>query len=380
MTPSTDAMIPQPVCSTATKRSPQMSKPQSSNHKIAAVDLFCGAGGLTHGLVKAGISVVAGIDLDPACEFPFEANNKSKFILRDVAEVTKADLLNVYPKSATRILVGCAPCQPFSRYSQAVVRTGDQKWAMLEQFARLITDIQPAVISMENVPELARHDVFRNFVQRLKDCGYHVSSNNVFCPDYGVPQHRTRLVLFASLSGAVALIPPTHRPDNYRTVKQAISKLSALSPGEIDAEDCLHRVSHLSDLNLRRIRASKQGGCWRDWPPQLVAKCHQKKSGETFPSVYGRMEWDSPAPTITTQFFGYGNGRFGHPEQDRAISLREGAILQSFPRKYRFCRKSADVSFATLGRLIGNAVPVRLGEIIGKTILHHIAESNGKKN
>lgn len=354
-----------------------MTKFRPTNSKIAAVDLFCGAGGLTHGLIKAGISVVAGIDIDPACQFPFEANNKSKFVLRDVGNVIKDDLLGMYPPTSTRILVGCAPCQPFSRYSQAVVRTGDQKWAMLEQFARLVTEVHPTVISMENVPELARHEVFLKFVKHLKHDGYHVSFSNVFCPDFGIAQHRTRLVLFASLTGPITLIPSTHRPSQYRTVKQAISTLPTLSPGEIDGTDSLHRASHLSDLNLRRIRVSKPGGCWRDWPPQLVAKCHQKKSGETFPSVYGRMEWDRPAPTITTQFFGYGNGRFGHPEQDRAISLREGAILQSFPRKYRFCQKDAAVSFATLGRLIGNAVPVRLGEVIGKSILKHIAEPNG---
>ncbi len=353
-----------------------MPKSQPINRNLAAVDLFCGAGGLTHGLIKAGIPVVAGIDLDPECRFPFEANNRSKFLLRDVASLKNKELLGEYPKSAMRILVGCAPCQPFSRYSQAVDRTRDQKWGLLEQFSRLVSESNPTVVSMENVPELARHDVFRKFVQRLEASQYHVSYSNVFCPDYGIPQHRTRLVLFASLSGPVSLLPPTHRPDQFQTVKQAIAKLPALTRGEVDEKDPLHRACRLSDLNLQRIRASSPGGCWRDWPVQLVAKCHQQESGKTYPSVYGRMEWDSPAPTITTQFFGFGNGRFGHPEQDRAISLREGAILQSFPRKYRFCPKSAEVSFATIGRLIGNAVPVRLGEIIGKTILNHIVNSN----
>ena len=340
---------------------------------IVAVDLFCGAGGLTHGLSKAGIRVSAGIDLDPACCFPFEANNDSDFILADVARVTSDELLAVYPKNATKVLVGCAPCQPFSRYARKQARTDTEKWSMLAHFATLVEGVQPTVVSMENVPELQRDASFQSFVQSLQSWGYHVSFSNAYSPDYGVPQHRTRLVLFASRRGPVALLPPTHKPDKYRTVQDAIGKLPSLSVGETDAKDPLHRACALSDLNLERMRASRPGGCWRDWPEHLVAKCHRSESGKTYPSVYGRMEWDKPAPTITTQFFGYGNGRFGHPTQDRAISLREGSILQSFPTTYRFCQKSEDVSFSVLGRLIGNAVPVRLGEIIGLSILQHLA-------
>ena len=351
----------------------------TKHHQIqtAAVDLFCGVGGLTHGMVKAGITVVAGIDLDPACKFPFEANNKAKFIHGDVVDVSSDDLIAVYPKDATRILVGCAPCQRFSRYARRQAQTTDQKWGLLEHFSRLVQGVQPTIVSMENVPELTRHDVFDNFSRLLKSSGYHVTFSNVFCPDYGIPQLRRRLVLFASLLGEMKLLPPTHRPGRYRTVKQTIAKLPALSPGGIDPKDSLHRASSLTDLNLERMRASRAGGCWRDWPEHLIADCHQAESGKTYPSVYGRMEWHRPAPTITTQFFGYGNGRFGHPEQDRAISLREGSLLQSFPKSYRFCSKTNVVSFSTLGRLIGNAVPVRLGEIIGRTILKHVGEFNG---
>ncbi len=354
-----------------------MLKFPTRNRDIAAIDLFCGAGGLTHGLFNAGIRVTAGIDIDPACQFPFESNNKSKFILRDVGNVTCDEFHSTYPKGAMRVLVGCAPCQSFSRYSRSSKGASDQKWGLIEHFSRLVEGALPTVVSMENVPELARHHVFRSFHKFLSTLGYHVNYSNVFCPDYGIPQQRTRLVLFASLRGKVTLIPPTHQPKRYRTVKQAISQLPPLARGDVDANDPLHRACRLSELNAERMRASLPGGCWRDWPAHLVAECHRVDSGKTYPSVYGRMEWNRPSPTITTQFFGFGNGRFGHPEQDRAISLREGAILQSFPRTYRFCAKESDMSFAVLGRLIGNAVPVRLGEIIGKTILKHIAESNG---
>ena len=156
--------------------------------------------------------------------------------------------------------------------------------------------------------------------------------------------------------------------------------LDALEAGGKYTNDPLHRACRLSSLNLKRIRASKAGGTWRDWPMRLRAKCHREESGQTYPSVYGRMEWDRPAPTITTQFFGFGNGRFGHPDQDRAITLREGAILQSFPEGYEFSPKGEPVQFSTLGRLIGNAVPVRLGEAIGNSIHRHLKASLGEAN
>ena len=154
-----------------------------------------------------------------------------------------------------------------------------------------------------------------------------------------------------------------------------VSHLRPLSAGETDSKDSLHSACKLSDLNLQRIKASKPGGTWRDWDRSLVARCHMKETGATYPSVYGRMEWDAPAPTVTTQCFGYGNGRFGHPEQHRAITLREAALLQTFPKSYRFLKNGERVRFNILGRLIGNAVPVRLGEVVAKSLTRHVAES-----
>lgn len=156
------------------------------------------------------------------------------------------------------------------------------------------------------------------------------------------------------------------------TVRQAIAHLPALAAGCCDPNDSLHTASSLSEINLYRIRASKPGGTWRDWDESLLAQCHRKQSGQTYPSVYGRMEWDAPSPTITTQCFGYGNGRFGHPEQDRAISLREAAILQTFPDDYCFLAPGEKTNFAKLGRLIGNAVPVRIGELVAQSLVSHL--------
>lgn len=355
------------------------SKKLSHPLKAKAVDLFCGAGGLTRGLLDAGIPVVAGYDIENVCRYAYEYNNKgAKFITANVGELDGETLASHYPKNHVRILVGCAPCQPFSKYTQGQDNKADTKWSLLHEFARLVRELKPDIVSMENVPELQRHSVFADFLATLADTGFHFDEDDekrvVYCPDYGIPQHRRRLVLVASRLGPIELIPSTHKTDSYRCVKDVLSELPPLAAGEAFTADPLHRSSQLSPLNLRRIRRSKPGGTWRDWPKELVAKCHSTKSGKSYPSVYGRMEWNKPSPTITTQFFGFGNGRFGHPEQHRALSLREGAILQSFPPTYQFVEPDDEYCFKTIGRMIGNAVPVRLGEVVGRTIKRHLEE------
>ena len=243
-------------------------------------------------------------------------------------------------------------------------------------FGDIVEQIQPEIIAMENVPELRSTDVFSDFVNKLNELNYHVWYSVVFCPDYGVPQNRKRLVLLASNLGNIRLIQPTHQSENYVTVRDVIADLPALESGQTDANDLLHTSTGLSAKNIRRIEASVPGGTWRDWDEDLQLKCHKKDSGTSYPSVYGRMEWDKPSPTITTQFYGYGNGRFGHPEQNRAISLREGAILQSFPRNYRFINEAAPLNKRSLGIQIGNAVPVELGRAIGNSIINHLEVYN----
>ena len=341
--------------------------------RVMAVDLFCGAGGLTRGLIDAGVDVAAGYDIDGASKYAYEHNNKSSvFINESVADITGEDLSAHYPAGCWRVLVGCAPCQPFSIYVQGRNSGADAKWGLLYHFGRLAGELSPDIISMENVLGLQRHKIYREFLATLDRLGYHVSGHELYCPDYGIPQNRTRLVLFASRHGPIHIVPPTHEPEGYVTVRSALSDLARLKAGGATATDQLHRSSSLSAVNLLRIKHSKPGGTWRDWPKGLIAKCHRKKKGKTYPSVYGRMKWDKPSPTITTQFFGFGNGRFGHPDQDRAISLREGAMLQTFPRDYEFVEPGTQYSFKAIGRMIGNAVPVRLGVVIGKTIVRHL--------
>ena len=338
---------------------------------IATVDLFCGAGGLTHGFEQAGLPVKVGYDIDPACRFPYEHNNKAKFILQDIENLSGSDLAEHFSGSSIKILVGCAPCQPFSNYSR---RYNDKqsKWKLLQDFVRLVKESEPDIISMENVLQLKYHSVFQEFIENLESLKYDIEPYEVNCLNYGIPQSRRRLVLLASKFGKINLISQTHNKGRYETVRKTIEHLEPLAAGEKSKTDKLHICSKLSNLNLKRIQASKPGGTWRDWPPELIAKCHTKKSGKSYPSVYGRMEWDKPSPTITTQCFGFGNGRFGHPEQHRAITLREAALLQTFPENYQFIAPNEDLAVIPIGRLIGNAVPVKLGEVIGRSILEHL--------
>jgi DNA (cytosine-5)-methyltransferase 1 len=225
---------------------------------------------------------------------------------------------------------------------------------------------------MENVLQLKHHPVLEEFIFKLKNLNYYFETYEVNSLDYGIPQSRKRLVLLASKFGKINLIPSTHNTERYETVRKTIEHLQPLSAGQASKTDRLHQCSKLSELNLRRIQASLPGGTWRDWSQELIAKCHVKKSGKTYPGVYGRMEWDKPSPTITTQCFGFGNGRFGHPEQDRAISLREAALLQTFPADYEFVAPDEPLKLSHIGRLIGNAVPVKLGQVIAQSILNHI--------
>ena len=196
----------------------------------------------------------------------------------------------------------------------------------------------------------------------------------VFAPDYGVPQKRKRLLLLASKLGEIKLIPAQFNKDNYPTLRDTIGNLPKLKAGDTDLNDPLHRSRNLSELNMKRIKQSKPGGTWRDWDEELLLEAYKKKSGVSFGSVYGRLEWDKPANTITTQFPGIGNGRFGHPDQDRALSLREGAMLQTFPRDYLFTQLELGGNYpiAQVALQIGNAVPPKLGEVIGNSILKHL--------
>lgn len=342
------------------------------NHETAGsvVDLFCGAGGLSHGFIKEGFDVRAGVDLDPSCRHAFEANNGADFLEQDIGSLTGAALAALFAKGEPKILVGCAPCRPFSMNNQRL-RDDHPEWRLLRSFGSLVRETTPHIVSMENVPSLKSFkggDLLAEFRCLLEELGYAVWCGSVNCATYGVPQTRRRLVLLASRVGPIRLIPPTHEPADFVTVRDTIAHLPALAAGEEDAADRLHRASRLSPTNLARIRASKAGGSWKDWNGSLVSRCHREASGHLYHAVYGRMSWDAPAPTITTKCTGFGNGRFGHPKQDRAVSLREAALLQSFPDAYEFFPPDEPARITAGARMIGNAVPVGLAQAVAASV------------
>ncbi len=343
--------------------------------RIEVVDLFCGIGGLSYGLRSKGLRVLAGYDLDKTCQYAYETNVGAPFIYSDIRNVTGNDIRPRYHRNSIKVLAGCAPCQPFSSYAFKNKEKDPNKYDLLYEFGRLVNEVQPDIITMENVPAIKSFklkDVLGDFVNTLKQDGYYVAFKVVYCPDYGVPQMRKRLVLLASKLGDIDLLPPTHSKDNYVTVRQVIGDLPCINAGGVDPSDALHRCAALGPLNLQRIRITPSGGGWKDWPSELQLDCHKKDKGKSFGSVYGRMVWDEPSPTITTQCTGIGNGRFGHPEQNRAISLREAALLQSFPYEYKFFPDEESVSITKASRYIGNAVPPRLGEVIAESIVEHV--------
>lgn len=342
--------------------------------KHSVVDLFCGVGGLTQGFKLEKFKVVGGYDIDKSCQYAYEMNNKVPFFAEDLNLLPSKQIDCLFIKNTTKILVGCAPCQAFSTYSQKY--KNNDKWRMLYSFGRIIDEIKPEIISMENVPNLknyANGKVLDDFLEVLKRNEYYITWKIVDSSDYGVPQSRKRLILFASKLGEVKFLKPTHKNKKV-TVYETIGHLPPIKDGETHSDDLIHRARKLSTQNKERIKATPYGGGWKNWPEALKLDCHKKESGKTFSSVYGRMRWEGIAPTMTTQCTGLGNGRFGHPEQNRAISLREAALLQTFPETYEFFNPNEEMSTPKVEMHIGNAVPVLLGKMIARTIRKHLKE------
>ena len=337
---------------------------------IKVIDLFSGVGGLTHGLELAGLNVVAGIDNDKHCEYGYNANNNAKFILKDITSATFEELNDLFKDATIKILVGCAPCQPYSKLNQK--KDIDKSiLAPFDKFSELITQIKPDIVFMENVRGIMQYDSFFDFIKNLTNNNYKIDYKVVNFADYGVAQNRKRFILLASRLGIINIPKSTHI-NKHITVRQIIGDLEPIEMGKNNINDPLHCSSKLNSLNLQRIKATPHnGGSQKSWSDELLLKCHQKATGQSFRSTYGRMFWDKPAPTLTTLCLGYGNGKYGHPEQNRAISLREAARIQSFPDSYKFVNYNQAIRSGIIARLIGNAVPIHFSRIIGNTIKQH---------
>lgn len=271
---------------------------------------------------------------------------------------------------------GCAPCQPFSKQKTARPSLDeDERVPLLAHFARFVEGCKPDLVFVENVPGLQKLDSesqpFGDFLKRLDEADYEIDCRPIRLSKYGIPQTRRRLLLIGSLHGAIRIPDETHGPGTpnvrYTTVRDWISHLPAIRAGEEHKEVLNHQAANLSERNLDRIKATPEGGGERDWPEYLRLECHKGFNGYT--DVYGRMAWDSPASGLTTRCISYSNGRFGHPEQDRAISIREAACLQTFPEDFKF-----NGSMVSMARQIGNAVPVCLAKLIGQHFIEHLKD------
>ncbi|MEI7748563.1 MAG: DNA cytosine methyltransferase [Chlorobium sp.] len=361
------------------------------NKKIAAFDFFCGCGGTSRGFQKAGIDIVFALDIDQDVKNTFSLNfPDSVFCHKSITNLTSFDLQPVIDKynDSYKLFCGCAPCQPFTKQKTESPLL-DKRKNLLTRFGQIIEEYKPDFVFIENVPGLQKvptheqgpYPEFKRLLERLEykmDCGV------VAAQDYGTPQLRRRFVLLASKHWPINLPTPTHgqsREKPYKTVRDAIEDLPPITAGEeyIDSFIQNHRAANLSELNMMRIKASSpDGGGRNNWPKSLWPDCYsrtnlsgKKHSGHT--DCYGRLWWSKPATGLTTRCISYSNGRFGHPEQDRAISIREAARLQGFDDQFQFTG-----NLNSMAKQIGNAVPVDLSFAMGNHFVKHIEEINGK--
>lgn len=347
------------------------------NKKLKAIDFFCSGGGMSYGMQSAGIEVLAGIDFDPGCRETYEANmSKSKFILADVSELKEKDLqkeINLKKDDDDLIFIGCSPCQYWS-----IIRTSKNKAEksknLLHEFHRFVKFYNPGYVVVENVPGILNkkdESGLDKFVNDLKKRGYQVKYGVIDLNHYGIPQTRKRFSLIANRVTDKEIFPKANnrRPivSEFIGEKNGFSKIKA---GSKDETSFRHTAAGLKEINLKRLKLTPANGgsrkSWADTGLQLEA--YKKKNNKiSFSDTYSRMSWDKPAPTITTKFFSISNGRFAHPEEHRAISLREGATLQTFPKTYKFAGNSVE----SIARMIGNAVPPTYAKKIAQSIMEN---------
>jgi len=337
-----------------------------------AVDLYSGSGAVTEGLVLGGFRVAAAVDKDPVACATYRLNHPDVYLYEEDIKAVCPGQIRTARLGGRNVdlLVICAPCQPFSSQNRA--RNADSRVLLILQSIRFVEVLKPKLIFFENVPGLAtpRHaDLIRRLGQGLALHGYHLSEPlRIDAADYGVPQRRLRCIMLAAQRTLSANELP-HRPPNAArcTVRDTIGTLPRLNSGEKDAGDILHRARTHRPIALDRLaQIPKNGGSRFALPLRLELDCHSGHSGH--PDVYGRMAWDDVAPTLTTGCTDVTRGRFAHPEDDRAITLREAALLQTFPTSYQFSGNASQIATQ-----IGNAVPVGLVLSLSPTLKSIIA-------
>ena len=350
-----------------------------TNKPVKVFDFFCGCGGASSGFRSSGMNVALGLDNDPDAERSFRLNfPDATFFGDDIADVPESALDATVDacKDHPLLFNACAPCQPFSRQRRSNSTSDDGRTRLLDHVLRFVGRYRPELVFSENVPGLrddsCGREIFERLVATLQQMGYATTHNVIRSQEYGVPQHRARLVLLASVFGPVSFASRTHGADTphtrLSTVGEWISALPAIAAGEAHPSVPNHRAAKLSSLNMQRIRSTPPGGGWQDLPSELRPRSRRSGFGG-FTDVYGRLRWDAPAPALTTRCISFSNGRFGHPFQDRAISVREAACLQTLPLGFVLTG-----SLNSQARQVGNAVPALLAQRFGECFANHLAD------
>lgn len=340
--------------------------------ELKAIDFFCSAGGVTYGFRQAGIDVLGGIDIDISCKETYEKNNNVKFFHADVSNLKKKEVgkfFQIRKNQRNLIFIGCSPCQYYSNIKTDKTKSSKTR-LLLEDFQEFVDFYRPGYVFIENVPGLEKKEdsPLQDFKNFLHENDYKVEDGIINAKYYGVPQNRRRYILMASRIRKKIALKQSDK-ENIKTVRDTIGDKNvfpSIEAGTKDETEFIHSSAKLYDINLKRIKSTPHdGGDRRQWKnnSELQVNCYKNHEGHY--DVYGRMKWDKPSPTLTTRFISYSNGRYGHPEQDRAISLREGAALQSFPMDYIFYSKGQGI----IAKMIGNAFPPELARRIGKTLL-----------
>lgn len=316
-----------------------------------AIDLFAGAGGLTQGLKDAGFFVAAAVERDRRAARTHTLNHPEVAMWNaDIRDIDPSEIVSQLRLPRVDLVAGCPPCQGFSRVrtkNGAIV--ADVRNDLIDDYVRFVEALQPRSIMLENVPGLLAHPRWSAAAQRLEELGYPATQGTscLNAADYGVPQRRRRLVMLAVQGAAV---PPPGKGSTRMTVRQAIG---ALAPAG-KSGDALHDVEERRTEAVQELIAAvpPDGGSRSDLPDSMVLACHVRCDG--FKDVYGRMRWNDVAPTITGGCQSPSKGRFLHPEENRAITLREAALLQGFPPTYHFDLSGGKMAAAAM---IGNALP-----------------------
>ncbi|MBA8838830.1 DNA cytosine methyltransferase [Ochrobactrum sp. RH2CCR150] len=347
---------------------------------IGVFDFFSGCGGTSKGFQAAGLVPAFALDFDKDAGATFQKNfPQTVFSSTDITRFNPEEIEDLVKSYDIKLFCGCAPCQPFTRQNtQKPDKKTDLRRSLLSYFGLQVERFLPDYIFVENVPgiqKVAGNSTLTRFIKRLEALGYKTAVGIIEAQRYGVPQRRRRLVLLASKHGEINLPDETHGPQagtGYSTVRDWIAHLPAIRAGETHPVILNHRAASLSEINLKRIRATPIEGTRADWPTELRLHCHTKTGYSGHTDVYGRMRWDGPATGLTTRCISLSNGRYGHPEQDRAISVREAASLQTFPDTFEFLG-----SLNSQAKQIGNAVPVVLAQAFGAHIVSHAKHCAG---